>query len=216
MIYNFPSVTAGIDLDSDILVALSRHPNIVGCKLSCGNVGKLIRIARYTDDHPQHAFAAFIGKSEVFLPSIEAGGAGLIGALVNVVPRMHVHVWKNWKTYSSGIPSEETDDDVGGFGGPRFDAMVTQQLLSCADWQSQKLGGIGGIKAIVHDAFGYGSRRVRLPLVPVSDERFSASRNKDTELRVAIDKEKEIMQGAEVLQMEWPDYHPSATRFFGT
>ena len=37
MVYNFPTVTAGIDLDSDIILTLSDHPNIVGTKLSCGN-----------------------------------------------------------------------------------------------------------------------------------------------------------------------------------
>ena len=37
MIYNFPTVTAGIDLDSDVIGALAAHPNIVGTKLSCGN-----------------------------------------------------------------------------------------------------------------------------------------------------------------------------------
>jgi 4-hydroxy-2-oxoglutarate aldolase len=38
MIYNFPTVTAGQDLDSDIIATLAEHPNIVGTKLSCGTL----------------------------------------------------------------------------------------------------------------------------------------------------------------------------------
>ncbi|KAJ7903623.1 hypothetical protein B0H14DRAFT_2665677 [Mycena olivaceomarginata] len=45
MIYNFPVVTAGIDLDSDTIATLAQHPNIVGTKLSCGQIGKLQRLA---------------------------------------------------------------------------------------------------------------------------------------------------------------------------
>lgn len=40
MIYNFPVVTAGIDLDSDVINTLAQHPNIVGTKLSCGQIGR--------------------------------------------------------------------------------------------------------------------------------------------------------------------------------
>jgi dihydrodipicolinate synthase/N-acetylneuraminate lyase len=47
LIYNYPAVT-GVDLDSDTIIELAKHPNIVGCKLTCGNMGKLNRIAAAT------------------------------------------------------------------------------------------------------------------------------------------------------------------------
>jgi len=45
IIYNYPAAISGIDLDSEILISLAKHPNIVGTKFTCGNVGKLARVA---------------------------------------------------------------------------------------------------------------------------------------------------------------------------
>lgn len=36
MLYNFPLVANGINLDSDTMIELSKHRNIVGTKLTCG------------------------------------------------------------------------------------------------------------------------------------------------------------------------------------
>lgn len=36
IVYNFPAVSNGINIDSDLMIALAQHPNIVGCKLTCG------------------------------------------------------------------------------------------------------------------------------------------------------------------------------------
>ncbi|KIK62625.1 hypothetical protein GYMLUDRAFT_42077, partial [Collybiopsis luxurians FD-317 M1] len=62
---NFPTVTAGIDLDSDVVFALATHPNIVSTRLSCGNIGKTQRVS--AEFGYQSIFATFAGKSDVFL-----------------------------------------------------------------------------------------------------------------------------------------------------
>ncbi|KAA6415803.1 MAG: dihydrodipicolinate synthetase [Lasallia pustulata] len=49
LVYNYPAATSGTDLDSDALASLAAHPNIAGCKLTCGNTGKLARLAAATD-----------------------------------------------------------------------------------------------------------------------------------------------------------------------
>lgn len=36
MLYNFPLVANGVNLDSDTIIELAQHPNIVGTKLTCG------------------------------------------------------------------------------------------------------------------------------------------------------------------------------------
>lgn len=36
LVYNFPMVANGINIDSDLMLELAQHPNIVGCKLTCG------------------------------------------------------------------------------------------------------------------------------------------------------------------------------------
>lgn len=40
VVYNFPGAAAGIDLDSDAIIALSEHPNIIGVKLTCAGIAK--------------------------------------------------------------------------------------------------------------------------------------------------------------------------------
>ncbi|KAF5367036.1 hypothetical protein D9758_004073 [Tetrapyrgos nigripes] len=149
MIYNFPVVTAGIDLDSDTIAALAEHPNIVGTKLSCGNIGKLHRL---TSRFSPSEFAVFAGKSEFFAHGLLSGSAGTIAALVNVVPKVHGHLYK---LYLEGKIKE---------------AMDLQGKLGHADWGAQKIGGVGGVKAIVSKNFGYGGTTVRGPLKAVSTD----------------------------------------------
>jgi len=143
MVYNFPVVTAGLDIDSSVISELATHPNIVGTKLSCGNIGKLQRLA---SSHDASEFAVFAGRSDLLLQGLLSGSSGEIGALVNVVPRLHLHLLK---LYEDGKLKE---------------AMDLQVKLGHADWAAQKLGGIGGIKAVVSANFGYGQLYVRGPL----------------------------------------------------
>lgn len=145
MIYNFPTVTAGLDLDSDTITTLATHPNIVGTKLSCGNIGKLQRL---TSALSPEDFATFPGKSDVFLQGLISGSAGVIGALPNVAPKAHGRLLK---LYEEGKISE---------------AVKLQALLGHADWQLGKIGSIAGIKAIVSRHFEYGGPHVRGPLAP--------------------------------------------------
>ncbi|KAK9319297.1 dihydrodipicolinate synthetase [Lipomyces orientalis] len=46
VLYNFPTVAAGIDMDVHTLALLAEHPNIVGVKLTCGSVTKVVRLCR--------------------------------------------------------------------------------------------------------------------------------------------------------------------------
>ncbi|TFY64139.1 hypothetical protein EVJ58_g2819 [Rhodofomes roseus] len=133
MVYNFPVVTAGLNLDSDIIGELAKHPNIVGTKLSCGTIGKLHRL---TSTVPITKFATFPGVSDVFLQGLVSGSAGLIGALPNVAPKAHMEVYRLYKA------------------GKIQEAEKIQGLLGHADWELGKLGSIGGIKAVVSKHFG--------------------------------------------------------------
>jgi dihydrodipicolinate synthase/N-acetylneuraminate lyase len=143
MIYNFPVVTAGQDLDSDTLNLLAQHPNIVGTKLSCGNIGKLHRL---TTRFSPSDFAVFAGRTDVFLQGLLSGSAGTIAALANVLPKLHGQLYK---FYQEGKIDE---------------AMKLQGKLCHGDWATGRIGGIGGIKAIISKNFGYGENFVRVPL----------------------------------------------------
>jgi len=168
MIYNFPGVTAGQDLDSDTITTLAEHPNIVGTKLSCGNIGKLHRL---TTRFPSSKFAVFAGRSDVFLHGLLSGSAGAITALVNILPKLHRQLHK---LYEEGRISE---------------AMKLQEKFCHADWATGRIGGIGGIKAIVSKDFGYGHNVVRGPLKAVDPATLQGNKYyADLEELIALEK----------------------------
>ncbi|PYH85796.1 aldolase [Aspergillus uvarum CBS 121591] len=154
LIYNFPGVTGGIDISSDSIIKLAQsNSNIVGCKLTCGNVGKLQRISSTL---PAGSFAAFGGKSDFFLPALLAGSNGIIAALANIAPKVHVEVLRRYQ-----------DGDIRG-------AQELQSCLSHADDALVKVG-VTGVKAIVSHHFGYGSGQGRKPLESRTVDTFSAN-----------------------------------------
>jgi 2-keto-3-deoxy-L-rhamnonate aldolase len=114
----------------------------VGCKLTCGNVGKLQRVSSAL---PETSFATFGGKSDFFLPALVAGSNGIIAALANIVPKLHVQVLRYYEK------------------GDLQAAQELQSKLSHADWALTKVG-IAGVKAILSQHFGYGTGRGRRPL----------------------------------------------------
>ncbi|KAI9043566.1 dihydrodipicolinate synthase family protein [Aspergillus affinis] len=73
VIYSFPAVCNGINMNSDLLAEQTEHPNIVGVKLTCGNTGKVTRLTnRYSHDQ----FAVYAGSSDWLIPCLSGGGSG--------------------------------------------------------------------------------------------------------------------------------------------
>ncbi|KZF23873.1 aldolase [Xylona heveae TC161] len=169
VIYNFPGVTSNIDLDSDLIIDLARsYPQIVGVKLTCGNLGKLQRLSA---SFAASEFAPFAGKSDFLLPGLTAGSNGVIAALANVVPKVHV---KAIQLYQSGEFEK---------------AQEIQRKLSVADWALLKLG-ISGVKAASTKFFGYGSSQPRKPL-PRAEVGAIQGEILDA-LQVMVDLEKQL------------------------
>ncbi|KAJ6445473.1 dihydrodipicolinate synthase [Purpureocillium lavendulum] len=169
LIYNFPGVAGGIDLDSDMIIDLARQqPSIVGVKLTCGNLGKLQRISATL---PSSEFAAFAGKADFMLPGLVAGSCGVISALANVVPKAHVELVR---LYQAGDLNK---------------AISLQNELSTSDWELLKLG-ISGVKTACQRAFDYGTGKARMPLPTVSPKAFHAT--EDGPLGRIITLEKQL------------------------
>jgi 4-hydroxy-2-oxoglutarate aldolase len=154
MVYNFPKVTAGLDLDADTIIALGAHPNIVGAKLSCGHLGKLTRLIT---SFPSGAFSPFIGRSDSFLPALAVDCPGGVMTLANVTPRAHRALWDAWHD------------------GRIDDARDVQRMLADCDAILSKYGGISFTKALIAREFGYGGATVRAPLVTTSVDRLSST-----------------------------------------
>ena len=97
IIYNFPAVSGGIDMDSDLVIDIVKgSSNICGIKLTCANVGKLTRIlaeasspefiSAYPRCHENLVFTAIDGFIDFLLPSVAVGAGGAISGLPNVAP----------------------------------------------------------------------------------------------------------------------------------
>lgn len=103
VIYNFPGVTNGVDIDSDTITAIVRESaaqrgdgrsNVVGVKLTCGSVGKITRLAA---SHPPEEFSTYGGQSDFLIGGLAAGSAGAIAAFANVFPGVASEIYKLYK-----------------------------------------------------------------------------------------------------------------------
>ncbi|KAH7120242.1 hypothetical protein B0J13DRAFT_567661 [Dactylonectria estremocensis] len=156
IIYNYPGAVAGIDLDSDQLISLASHPNIIGTKFTCGSVGKLARVAEATSpvsevfSSESEPYFAFSGVADFISPSVEVGASGAIVGAANVFPRACVNV------YNLAVE------------GKREEAKRAQQQLAKADWELTKRA-IPGFKTILGNWNGYGGIP-RGPMAPLSEE----------------------------------------------
>ncbi|KAM0716132.1 hypothetical protein Q7P37_008646 [Cladosporium fusiforme] len=95
VLYNFPGVTNGVDLDSDLIAGLAaRHPGkITGVKLTCASVGKITRLAAQVNPA---AFAIYGGQSDFLLAGLAVGSAGCIAAFANIAPKSIKRVYDLW------------------------------------------------------------------------------------------------------------------------
>ena len=124
IIYNFPAVCNGLDLDSDIITEIVKlHDNIVGVKLTCGSVAKIARLAAV---FPPERFAVFGGQADFLLGGLAVGSSGCIAAFANVFPKAIARVFNLWST------------------GREKDALALQRVLSLAETSTK--AGIASTK----------------------------------------------------------------------
>ncbi|KAL4920654.1 GTP cyclohydrolase N terminal-domain-containing protein [Aspergillus aurantiobrunneus] len=109
VIYNFPGVCNGVDIDSETITDIVRESaksspggasNVVGVKLTCASVGKITRLAA---TFPASEFAVYGGQSDFLIGGLSVGSAGCIAAFANVFPRTASKVYE---LYASGKVTE--------------------------------------------------------------------------------------------------------------
>lgn len=180
ILYNYPGAVAGIDMDSDLIIRISQHPNIVGTKFTCANTGKLTRVANalgaITPPSPlananrptptvskpdaKHPYVAFGGIADFSLQTLVSGGTAILAGGANVIPRLCVRIFTLWSE------------------GRLAEAIEAQQELSAADWVLTK-AAIPGTKSAIQSYYGYGGYP-RRPLGRLSDEQAKAVADKIT------------------------------------
>lgn len=158
ILYNYPGAVAGLDMDSDLIIKLAKHPNIIGTKFTCGNTGKLTRVALATSACTTKDFGsgymAFGGMADFTAQTAASGGSGIIAGGANVIPKVCVKVWNLWAE------------------GKYDEALELQKLLSKGDWVLTK-AAIPGTKSAIQSYFGYGGYP-RRPLKRLSQEKVKA------------------------------------------
>ncbi|KAJ5797318.1 uncharacterized protein N7503_006614 [Penicillium pulvis] len=110
VMYNFPGVCNGVDMDSETITAVVRESaaanggrsNVVGVKLTCGSVGKITRLAA---TFSAEEFATFGGQSDFLIGGLAAGSVGCIAAFANVFPKTASRIYA---LYQKGQLEEAT------------------------------------------------------------------------------------------------------------
>lgn len=158
ILYNYPGAVAGIDMDSDLLIRLAEHPNIIGTKFTCGSTGKLTRVALATDAVTPFSrgsgYMAFGGIADFTAQTLISGGSGIIAGGANVMPKVCVKVWELYRE------------------GKRDEAFALQKVLSKGDWVLTK-ASIAGTKSAIQSYYGYGGIP-RRPLSGLQDVKVAA------------------------------------------
>ncbi|KAL2860586.1 hypothetical protein BJX68DRAFT_225662 [Aspergillus pseudodeflectus] len=173
ILYNYPGAVAGIDMDSDLIIRISQHPNVIGTKFTCANTGKLTRVARalhaitpssplappkssvpVTKTSANHPYVAFGGIADFTLQTLASGGSAILAGGANVIPKLCVQIFNLWSE------------------GKFTEAMEAQSLLSQADWVLTK-AAIPGTKSAIQSYYGYGGYP-RRPLARLSEEKVKA------------------------------------------
>lgn len=158
ILYNYPGAVSGLDMDSDLLIRLGQHPNIVGTKFTCGNTGKLTRVALGTNAKTPFqegsGYMAFGGMCDFTLQTLVSGGSGIIAGGANVMPKVCARVWN---LYAEGKKEE---------------AEALQKVLSKGDWPLTK-AAIAGTKQAIQTYYGYGGYP-RRPLKRLDEAKLQA------------------------------------------
>ncbi|GJJ12647.1 hypothetical protein Clacol_006891 [Clathrus columnatus] len=184
MIYNYPGASGGLDMDSDLIEELARdNLNLCGVKLTCGNVGKLTRIAAtvstssFIKAHPRHKndapFLVLGGFIDFLVPSIYANAHGAITGLGNVAP-----VRKSVTYLTSPILTLDKqsairrlyDLSIQSLTDPSVlpKAQELQGIIARAD-RTVAVTGIAGTKYLLQRTRGYGGVP-RRPLLPTPED----------------------------------------------
>ena len=155
--YHYPAVTNNLAIPPSTFASLAQHPNVVGCKLSHGDLSKTAQIASHPSIDPSH-FATFTGLGQQLLPVLTVGGAGAIDGLAGIFPRSVVRLY---------------DMYVSGDESKREEMRKLQWSISTAEELVVKHGVPGikeGVRRVLHMGVEGG---IRWPMVGgVDDAQF--------------------------------------------
>jgi 4-hydroxy-2-oxoglutarate aldolase len=148
LLYSVPPVTA-FELPEDVVVRLSRHPNVIGLKDSGGDPVRMQRLVASVEE----GFHLFTGSTQALTLAIAAGAYGAITASTNYLPDLLLE-----------LVAVAADDPLK--------ARTLQQRVSAISAGVERLG-IPGVKAAAAIG-GLLPGLPRLPLAPIAGDQAAA------------------------------------------
>lgn len=147
LLYSVPGNT-GIDLDPEVIIVLSCHPNIIGLKDSGGDIAKLAHLVISTQSND---FQIMAGSAGFLLPAYLIGCVGGVCGAANMLGQ---ELCDLEQLYKQGKLKEATN---------------LQQRIVAPNACVTKRFGVPGLK-VAMEWFGYYGGPVRSPLQPITSE----------------------------------------------
>ncbi|SGZ52992.1 CIC11C00000001657 [Sungouiella intermedia] len=145
LVYIYPGVCNNVVVEPTTIVTLSKHPKIVGTKLSHGDISHYISIG-LNEEVKKNVFACFTGLGQILLPALSVGFQGTVDALSGAFPKLYVNIMKSY--------------DAGD--------LETARKLQYVATRGEELVvryGVVGIKKAIYTATGFGETYLgRAPL----------------------------------------------------
>ncbi|KAF8416840.1 dihydrodipicolinate synthetase family protein [Tirmania nivea] len=148
LIYHYPTVSNNVSVSMPTYHALASHRNIVGCKLSHGNVSAHMQLAALA---PTHNFHVFSGLGQQLFPILCGGCHGAIDGLAGVFPKSLVHLFNAAWDF---VYSKDGEDNPGGRSARLLNVRSLQLLVSRAEAFIEAEGVIGIKYAVGKEIFG--------------------------------------------------------------
>jgi len=145
ILYNVPGRTA-VNILPATVAQLARHPNIVAVKEACGDINQIMDVIHAVPD----GFAVLAGDDAISLPTIAAGGKGVISVISNEAPGL--------------MNAMITNALNGDFEQARKQFYQLLPLMKANFWESNPMV----VKAALH-YMGIIENVIRLPLIPMDD-----------------------------------------------
>ena len=145
IVYNVPKFTA-VNIETETIIELSRHPNIIGLKESSDVVSKISEIAA----NVHQGFKIIVGTASVLYPGLLSGATGGILALANLLPDECIQLYQFVK-----------ENKIQ-------EALELQNKLIPINKSVTNKFGVAGLKAAM-DLLGYDGGHPRMPLEPLNE-----------------------------------------------
>jgi 4-hydroxy-tetrahydrodipicolinate synthase len=145
IVYNVPARSA-VDVSTETMARLAKHPNIVGVKDATANLARPLQVRRACGED----FCQLSGEDHTAVAHLASGGVGCISVTGNIAPRLLSAMHTAWQ-------SEHAAESIA----------IQHRLVPLHDAMFAETNP-GPVKYAAH-LLGFGAADFRLPLAPVSE-----------------------------------------------